>query len=342
MAISVIDFFSGCGGTSVGLRAAGMEVVGAIDNDNDSIITFSRNFPGATTLCEDIQLLSLDQLDCLVKDPDLTLFSGCAPCQPFSQQRTFRPDFDPRKLLLLRFVDFIREYLPAFVLVENVPGIQKVSREDDGPFGSFVNILDELGYCIWFDVVNSLDYGVPQRRRRLVLIASRHGQVSLPGKTHAEDLLPFATVRDFIGDLPSLEAGQTDLNDLDHQAAALSEINLERISMTPEGGGMESWPDEYQLKSRKRYKGHTDVYGRLAWDAPASVITTRCTSISNGRFGHPEQNRAISVREAALLQTFPIDFQFSGSFKSRSRQVGNAVPPMLAEVIGRAIIDSLE
>ena len=341
MTIGVIDFFSGCGGTSAGLWASGMEIVGAIDNDIDSVNTFAKNFSGAVTICEDIQLLALDKLDHLVKDPDSTLFSGCAPCQPFSQQRTMRPDFDPRKLLLLRFADFIRRYLPAFVLVENVPGIQKVSREDDGPFGTFLDILDELGYNVWFDVVNSLDYGVPQRRRRLVLIASRHGCVSMPRKTHAQDLLPYTTVRDCIGDLSPLRAGQTDLVDLDHQAAALSRINLERISITPEGGGMESWPEEYQLNSRKKYKGHTDVYGRLSWDAPASVMTTRCTSLSNGRFGHPEQDRAISIREAALLQTFPMDFCFSGSFMSRSRQVGNAVPPMLAEVIGRAILDSL-
>lgn len=149
---------------------------------------------------------------------------------------------------------------------------------------------------------------------------------------------PVATVRDWIGGLPTIAAGCTDPGDPDDRSAALSTMNLRRIAWTREGGGREAWPKSLLLDCHKGFDGHSDVYGRLAWDRPAAGLTTRCISYSNGRFGHPDQNRALSVREAACLQTFPRRYRFVGSLESKARQVGNAVPPLTAKAMGRAFL----
>jgi DNA (cytosine-5)-methyltransferase 1 len=185
-------------------------------------------------------------------------------------------------------------------------------------------------------IVESQAYGIPQRRRRLVLLASRQGTLVFPVPTHGPGRGSYRTVRDAIGTLPKLGAGQTDASIANHRASKLSALNLQRIKATSEGGAREDWPyDLYPKCHRGGYDGHTDVYGRLRWDAPASGLTTRCISYSNGRFGHPDQDRALSVREAARLQTFPDSFVFVGSLNSMARQVGNAVPVQLAGTFGR-------
>lgn len=186
-----------------------------------------------------------------------------------------------------------------------------------------------------------MDYGVPQVRRRLVLVASRVSAVRLPMPTHGQGKKPVATVQDWISGLPRLEAGAVDSFDPDHAAAALSELNLRRIQATPMGGNRLDWPEDLRLDCHQGHSGHTDVYGRMSWDKPSPGLTTRCVSYSNGRFGHPEQDRAISVREAALLQTFPLTLKLSGTLTSKARQIGNAVPPLMAERIGEALIRSL-
>ncbi len=197
------------------------------------------------------------------------------------------------------------------------------------------------GVVFTFDVkvLPALWFGVPQTRERLVLLASRGPKIALPIATHGPGKLPFATVKDWIGDLACLAAGGIDPVDPSHRAAELSELNMARIAATPEGGGRDNWPDHLLLDCHRNHKGHTDVYGRLAWNKPAAGLTTRCISYSNGRFGHPEQDRAISVREAACLQTFPTSFVFSGNLNSKARQVGNAVPPAMARSIGMTIQD---
>ena len=345
--VKVFDFFSGCGGASRGFQDAGMDVVFALDSDADAERTFTRNFPDAIFEPSDIREVDEAAVRELVVEqrPHHVLFCGCAPCQPFTKQNTTRPDpgEDDRVPLLLEFLRFIRRCDPDVVFVENVPGIQRV-RPDSEPLGGFLQGLRDAGYREpAFKAVPLNRYGVPQRRRRFLLLASRHERLTLPSETHGPGAPnpEFATVRDSIGDLPAIEAGESHPKIADHRAARLSSLNLERIRATPEGGGNRDWPENLQLECHRDTTGYTDVYGRMSWDRPASGLTTRCISYSNGRFGHPQQNRAISVREAACLQTFPRDFRFSGSLNSRARQIGNAVPVRLTKVVGHHVMEHL-
>jgi DNA (cytosine-5)-methyltransferase 1 len=343
MAIQVIDFFSGCGGTSCGFRTAGLEILAGLDIDPEAAATFRSNFPEAAFIEGDVRSMEPAVLTEIIgprKSP--LLFAGCAPCQPFSRQNRTTTRADPRRTLLKEFARFVEAWLPEYVFIENVPGMQKIQRS--GPLYSFQRILRKLGYQFECGIVPALWYGVPQTRERLVLLASRQHTVHIPAPTHGPGMPEgrYATVGDWIRNLPAIEAGQTHALDPDHAAAILSDLNLRRIRATPEGGGRDAWPRSLWLDCHKAYNGHSDVYGRLAWDRHAAGLTTRCISYSNGRFGHPTQDRAISVREAACLQTFPREYRFSGSLSSRARQIGNAVPPKMAEVFGRAFVSSCE
>ena len=345
--VKVFDFFSGCGGASRGFQDAGMDVVFALDSDSDAKQTFELNFPAATFEPADIRDTSEDVAYELVakQRPNPILFCGCAPCQPFTKHNTVRPerDEDDRVPLLLDFLRFIQRCEPDIVFVENVPGIQNL-RRDSEPLSGFLRGLEEAGYpepaC---DSVPLMRYGVPQGRRRFLLLASRHGSAGLPPHTHGPETVnpDYDTVCDWIGDLPKIAAGETHPTIPNHQAARLSALNLKRIRATLEGGGNRDWPDELRLKCHEDATGYSDVYGRMSWDRPASGLTTRCISYSNGRFGHPEQDRAISVREAACLQTFPMDFQFAGNLSSMARQIGNAVPVRLAKAVGHHVTEHL-
>ena len=337
--IKVFDFFSGCGGTSCGFQQAGLDIVLGLDVDHDAAQTYRSNFPNAAFIEDDIRTLDASVLDPWMADRDApVLFCGCAPCQPFSKQNRQRAKIDPRKILLSEFGRFVEHWLPEYVFIENVPGMQKL-RGNKGPLPAFKSLLKKLGYHFDVKVLPALWFGVPQTRGRLVLLASREAGISLPEPTHGPDKKPYSTVQDWIGGLAPLAAGQTDAKDPSHRAATLSKLNLARISATPEGGGRENWSKSLLLDCHKNYVGHTDVYGRLAWSKPATGLTTRCISYSNGRFGHPDQDRAISVREAACLQTFPMDFVFCGSLNSRAKQIGNAVPPLMARSVGQKICD---
>lgn len=336
--IDVVDFFSGCGGTSVGLAQAGFNIVMGLDNDPDAASTYRLNFPASRFIERDIRDISVETLGPLFAQKTRPmLFCGCAPCQPFSKQNRLLRAVDPRRTLLSEFQRFVVRWLPDFVLVENVPGMQRIS-DTDGPLASFATALLDLGYSTSVGVLPALWFGVPQKRDRLILLASRFEGLKLPEATHGAGKLPFATVRDWIGDLPKVKAGEIHRDDPDHQAASLSPLNMLRIRATPEGGGREYWPRDIWLECHKDHQGHSDVYGRLAWDKPASGLTTRCISYSNGRFGHPHQDRAITVREAACIQTFPRSYVFKGSHASRAKQVGNAVPPLMAKELGRSIL----
>ena len=347
MAVKLADFFCGCGGTSAGLQKSGMEIVLGLDFDADSAKTYKANFPLAKFIEADINSVSLPTVrnELQISERDTLVFAGCAPCQPFSKINTLKPKDDSRRKLLQRFGDFIEEFSPDYIIVENVPGLQQIDTKE-GPFKDFLNRLELLGYggsrCR-FEILQCQYFGVPQRRRRLVLVATKHGEVApWPLKTHGpegfvSESLP--TVWEFIGELPLLEAGGCCKSVPDHQCMNLSAKNLQRIIATPAEKGREAWPDDLKLECHKEHSGHTDVYGRLRKHSPAAALTTKCISLSNGRFGHPEQNRALSIREAALLQTFPLDFQFFGSMGSKARQIGNAVPVSLATQIGLAIIE---
>ena len=344
MTLDVYDFFSGCGGTSRGFQNAGLNPVFALDFDKDAESTFRKNFPNVIFSRSDIMDFDISELDELIHagKTGVKLFCGCAPCQPFTGQNTTKPESrkDDRSFLLSRFGELVERYLPDYVFVENVPGIQKVIKSST--LRCFMNRLEKLEYHSTVRIVQSQNYGVPQRRRRLVVLASRHAPIDLPDPTHGPRYAaPYRTVRDCIEDLPEIAAGETHDEIPNHRAAALSPQNLRRIQETPPEGSRADWPEELHLSCHAKagYSGHTDVYGRMKWDKPATGLTTRCISLSNGRYGHPEQHRAISVREAAALQTFPIDFTFSGSLNSQARQIGNAVPVLLAEVIGLHIIE---
>ncbi len=345
--VEVYDFFAGCGGASCGFQAAGMKVVFALDHDRDARASFGTNFPDTHFELADIRGVCVEvirsRMDAERSNP--VLFSGCAPCQPFTRQNTTRPEpnRDDRVPLLVHFARLVEGCRPDLVFVENVPGLQKLSAGSQ-PFGDFLQRLDRAGYEVDYRPILLAKYGIPQSRRRLVLVGSRHGTIRLPGETHGPgaENERYATVRDWIAHLPPIRAGEEHREIPNHRAANLSARNLERIEATPEGGGNRDWPQHLMLDCHKGFSGYSDVYGRMAWDAPASGLTTRCTSYSNGRFGHPEQDRAISIREAACLQTFPEDFAFEGSMASMARQIGNAVPVRLAKLIGHQFIEHLK
>ena len=340
--VKVFDFFSGCGGASSGLQAAGMEIALGLDNDPDARKTFEANFPEAGFIGDDIARVSASAIDPLVDawgDHPL-LFNACAPCQPFSRQRRgVTSPSDERLGLLDHVLRFVRRHRPEFIFAENVPGL----REDGAAgrvFQRALHTLEALGYSTDHRVIKSQDYGVPQRRARLVILASLLGPITFPGPTHGAGTASatHSSVREWIGSLPAISAGETHSSVPNHRAAGLSPLNLQRIRATPPGGGWRDLPSDLMPESRRSgFNGFTDVYGRLRWDAPAPALTTRCISYSNGRFGHPEQDRAISVREAAYLQTLPADFVLTGNLNSQARQVGNAVPPLLAQRFGECI-----
>jgi DNA (cytosine-5)-methyltransferase 1 len=336
--VKVVDFFSGCGGTSAGLRAAGAEIVLGIDRDPSACTTFKANFPEAQFLQRDVRRLRTAALARYIEanQDGHWLFSACAPCQPFSRQRRRQRRNDDRAPLLWELIRFVRRFLPSYVFVENVPGLQTLAPQL-GPFDRFVAALRRFGYNVEFAIVEARSFGVPQRRARLILVASRVSDARLPAPTHGPDTpsRAYSTVWDWIGDLPAIAAGEIHSTVPNHRAMKLSPLNLKRIRATPEGGGRKNWPASLRLKCHADgYRGHSDVYGRMRKDEPASGLTTRCLSLSNGRFGHPTQDRAISVREAACLQTFPRDFVFHGNLASMAIQIGNAVPVLVARRFG--------
>ena len=349
--IQVYDFFSGCGGTSIGFRQAGIEHALAIDSCPDAMRTFQKNLRTTSVINEPIESVNAQRIEAYYnKESAVRLFCGCAPCQPFTKQKTNTKKYaseDNRRSLLAYFSAIVHDCLPELVFVENVPGLQKVSSEDGGPFSLFIKQLENDEYFVDYSVIAAQDYGAPQIRRRLVLVASRMGTISIPAPTHGLNRAKaYVTVRDVIADLPSVKHG-TEHPDKrqypNHRAARLSPLNLVRIKHTG-ANGRRDWPESllpkcYTKKANgERYDGHSDCYTRLAWDKSAPGLTTRCISYSNGRFGHPEQDRAITVREAARLQGFPDRFVFTGSLNSMARQIGNAVPVQVAKAFGRYFI----
>jgi len=344
MCMDYFDFFSGCGGTSAGMKRAGMRVRLGLDWDADAGATYKANFANAKFISRDIRRVRISDLAPFIpnKRRRPLVFGACAPCQPFSRQNSHRKGDDGRRTLLREFHRFVRAYKPDYLFVENVP---ELHAEDNlkGPFADFLKLLTDLGYSYKYKIVMAYHYGVPQSRRRLILIASRLGTIEFPAETHGPKTrkrLP--TVWQSIAKLPRLKAGESHLEIPNHRAANLSPLNLKRIAATPEGGGRRDWPKRLRLECHKHHLGHTDVYGRLSKHKPAAALTTRCVSLSNGRFGHPTQDRAISLREAACLQTFPMTFEFQGNFASVARQIGNAVPVELAYVFGQTIVRHYE
>jgi len=341
-----IDFFCGGGGMTRGLLDAGIQVLAGIDSNPDCRETYEKNNHNTYIECDICELTPEQLINDYpqLKKSDNVLLVGCAPCQPFSLLR--REEFDENGLpiphksvnLLIEFGRFVKAIKPAHVMVENVPGLKGKGSE---VLDSFKRMLIQEGYSFDEKTLYAKSYGVPQNRRRYVLIASRLFVPIVPESTHGVDgdLLPYRTVRETIFDYPAISAGETHATIHNHRCANLSELLLKRIKATPhDGGSRTDWPDELVLKCHKTFKGHTDVYGRMKWDEPSPTLTVKCFSLSNGRFGHPEQDRAISLREAAALQTFDDDYVFYGSVQEIGKQIGNAVPVLLAQVMGEYIL----
>lgn len=314
-----------------------MEIAFGLDFEPEASATFRANFPEANFLETDISTV---EVETVIEAIDPTrrpiLLSACAPCQPYSTFVGSRRR-DPRRSLLLRLIPIIERLRPEFIFIENVPGL-RMSHANASTFKRFCKALRATGYEVASEVVDCHRYGVPQRRRRLVILASLRGPIRIPAASHGmgPGEMPPSTVWEWIGHLPALQAGEQHSDVPNHLASAVTPRNLDRLRATPPGGNRFDWPEEMQLDCHRNHDGHSDVYGRMHAEGLAPVLTTKCTSISNGRFGHPFEDRPISVREAACLQTFPEDFVFKGGIKSTTRQVGNAVPVMLAKRMGEA------
>ena len=338
--IKAVDFFCSAGGVTCGFKQAGIEVLGGIDIDPACKITYEKN-NDAKYLCADVSNLEKEKIAevfYIQRNQDDLIFVGCSPCQYYSNIKTDKSKSKKTRLLLADFQEFVDYYRPGYVFIENVPGLD---HKPESPLGQFKKFLKSNGYVYGDGVVNAKYFGVPQNRRRYVLIATRlKAKIELPLENRSE----IQSVRKAIGDyqkFPPIKHGYRDESHFIHSAAGLSLINLKRIKSTPHnGGGRLDWKDpKLQPPCYKTHCGHTDVYGRLYWDKPSPTITTRFISYSNGRYGHPEQDRAISLREGATLQSFPDDYIFhSNSQGTIAKMIGNAVPPKLARAVGEVFI----
>ena len=335
--IACVDLFCGAGGLTHGFILEGLSVVAGIDLDPACSFPYTANNGDAKFLQRDISKVSADELDALFGDAELKILAGCAPCQPFSTyaQRYEVDGKDGKWGLLYQFARLAQSSAPDVITMENVPSVAKHKV-----FHDFVDTLERLGYEVWFDVVDSSLYGVPQMRRRMVLLASKHGRIEMIAPTHARP----KTVRQAIGHLKPLKAGESAARDKLHVTSALSEVNLRRIKVSKPGGTWRDWPEELIAQCHRAESGRTypGVYGRMEWDKPAPTMTTQCYGFGNGRFGHPDQDRAISLREAAILQSFPRNYAFvpkdgEVSFSVLGRLIGNAVPVDLGRAIARSI-----
>jgi len=342
--IKVVDLFCGIGGLTHGLRLEGFNVVAGVDNDKSCKFAFEKN-NGAKFISKDIARFTPKELEELFQGATTRILVGCAPCQPYSplgRRRLTRKQARENWYPLLRFMKLIKSVRPEIVSMENVPDLSDTSKYTI--FGRFVETLLAEGYKVSFSTVDASRYGVPQKRNRLVLLASRLGDISLIPATHSAGNLK--TVRHAIKSLPRLKDGAINSKDPLHRTSALSDLNKKRIAATPkDGGSAKSWtrdlvPKCYRKKTGKSYMA--TVYGRMRWDDPAPTMTTHCTTLGTGRFGHPTQNRAISLREAAIFQSFPKNYVFAEDVSipitRTAKHIGNAVPVLL----GRAIAKSLK
>lgn len=334
--IVAIDLFCGVGGLTYGLEKAGIHVAAGIDVDPACQFPYEANTSGKFIL-SDIATVTVEAMNKLFGDAEVRLLAGCAPCQPFSSHSKGRDTSkDPKWPLLDHFARLIQGTNPHLVTMENVVRIQ-----GHAVFSRFVRKLQTAGYEVVWGSLYCPDYGIPQERRRLVLMASRIGGVELPKPSHTPE--KYVTVRKAIGDLPKLAAGQADRLDRLHAARNLTPINIARLQHSVPGGTWLDWPRALRSPCHTRKTGSSfkSVYGRMAWDLPAPTITTQYNNFGTGRFGHPTQDRALSLREGAILQSFPPDYQFCSSEKlvvhsTVARLIGNAVPPRLGQVVGKA------
>jgi len=335
MHIEAVDLFCGIGGLTAGLIKSGITVKAGYDIESSCQYGYEHNNYGAEFVLKDVAQVSAEEIESWYSKGAIRLLAGCAPCQPFSTYNQGKDaTLDKKWPLLYHFSRLIEEVRPELVTMENVPDVTRHEVYHD-----FVAKLENLGYRVSANKVNCVDYGIPQTRKRHVLLASLISEnVQLIDPTHDKPV----TVKDTILGLPNLDAGKQDVNDSLHICSRLNEINMKRIKASKPGGTWKEWPESLVAKCHLKDSGssYVGVYGRMEWDKPAPTITTQCFGFGNGRFGHPDQHRAISLREAALLQTFDPAYRFfenNVSIKNGGKMIGNAVPVRLGEIVGLSL-----
>lgn len=341
--LKAVDFFCSGGGMSSGIQQSGIKILAGIDYDNSCKETYEANIKGAKFIHADVFEYQETELETelnLQRNDDDLIMIGCSPCQFWSIINTKRDKSEKSKSLLIEFKRFVEYFNPGYVVVENVPGVLR--RKDESGLEDFILWLEEHGYAVHHGVHNVMEYGVPQSRRRLTLIANRVNNNVLEPIKYTGKL---KTVYDTIGEhngFPKVEAGHRDETEFMHSVAGLKQINIDRLNLTEKNGGSRISYAHNEELAPSCHKNDTvnfkDTYGRMWWDKPSPTITTKFFSVSNGRFAHPEENRAISIREGAALQSFPLNYKIKAtSIANAARMIGNAVPPKYANAIGKAI-----
>lgn len=356
--IKAIDFFCGIGGVTAGFLDAGIDVVAGIDKDPDCKITYEHNHKRLNSV-EPVPYLEHDISDpefCLsrndfdINENDILVAIGCAPCQPFTGITDVSDKRKNERSLLSIFAEKVRNLNPDYIFVENVSGLKSKKNGNSEVLNSFISDLRCQGYILNTKVVNAAHYGVPQNRKRLIIFGKKGEKIDFPKETHSSNndkKRPLVTLRNVIQDLPPIDAGVKHEEIPNHVSAKLIDKSIERLSyQVNPGDGMDTWPEHLQLPSRKKsYTGHNDVYARLSWNKPCSTLTTKFCSVSNGRFAHPEQNRALTIREGLRIQTFDSEKRNFVLIDDRvsimSRQIGNAVPVKLAEAFASKIMEDI-
>lgn len=341
MKIAAIDLFCGIGGLTYGLSKSGINVVAGIDLDESCKFAYERNNHGIF-IHKSVNEVTSEEIDELFGDTDIKILVGCAPCQPFSTHQKNKKNRSSHKDwgLLYDFLRLVKQTSPQIVSMENVPELRK-----EKVFADFVDSLKLQGYSVNFKIHDASDYGVAQRRKRLLLLASKFGDIDF-----AESHEKKSTVKDVIFKIDKIKAGITDnKKDRLHISPMLTDINIKRIKQSKQGGSWHDWDEELLPNCYKKTSGQSykSVYGRMSWDDVAPTLTTQFINYGTGRFGHPEQDRSISLREGALLQSFPIEYQFIDedekiNMRKIARQIGNAVPPKLGEHIGKSVLRHLK
>ncbi|TAH35213.1 MAG: DNA cytosine methyltransferase [Planctomycetota bacterium] len=356
---TAIDLFAGCGGLTSGLRAAGFDVLAAIEKDPNAAETYRANHANVRLYERDIRRISprrvLRELG-LRKGEMLDLVAGCPPCQGFTRLTEGSGRRDRRNGLVRQFLRFVRVIQPTVCMLENVPGLLTTPK-GKRYFNELRHGLEEADYCLSYKIVELADYGVPQFRKRLVLLAARSEAIPIPNPTHRDPAQPgksgqrpWKTVRDAIGGLPKpplrseVLSGKASPLYKWHYARDVAEVVRRRLEhVLGNGRRRSSLPPSLRLACHERRPdGYYDVYGVMDWNTPSPTITSGCTNVSKGRFGHPAEPRPVTAIEAAMLQTFPRSYRFKGSgLESVAAQIGNALPCRFAQVVGKAILKRL-
>lgn len=342
MTVTAVDLFCGAGGLTRGLKNSGINVTHGVDFDKTCQYAYEKNNPGSIFLGKSVTDLTCEDINSWFDNTGIKLLAGCAPCQPFSKYSSTRKSDDDKWMLLREFQRLILGCHPQLVTMENVPQLRTHEV-----FLKFVKTLKTEGYHVDYCVVSCAEYGLPQLRKRLVLVASKLGPIKIIAPTLSSE--NFRSVAMAIGHLPPLHAGERHNTDPLHFSASLSDTNLKRIIYSKPGGTWRDWPESLRAACHSKDSGSTyaSVYGRMQWNKPSPTMTTQSYGYGNGRFGHPEQNRALSLREIAILQSFPDDYQFfepgtEMSTRAICTMIGNAVPVRLGEVIGETFMQHLQ